>query len=229
MTDWGKKWREFEGSFLYALFYLTDKTAKFEVIGDENIALAEASGKPIMWSLWHQQVACYMHYAVRFREKENFIVIIAGDWRGDVLERLGSSIGSIPLRIDMSDNPVASGRSVLKVIKEMKKGRESFLAPDGPVGPVFTPRAGVAFIAQKAEAAVLPIGVWTKNGFQMRRWDRYIYPFPFAKFYVSIGEPIYPERKQPTDEFLGQITEANHVQRMKAMEMAGVTPTRNTH
>jgi hypothetical protein len=41
-----------------------------------------------------------------------------------------------PYAVDMDGNPMAAGRSVLRIIQEMKRGKHSFIAPDGPGGPV---------------------------------------------------------------------------------------------
>ena len=60
----------------------------------------------------------------------------------------------------------------------------------------------------------------------MRRWDSYMVPFPFAKFYVHIGKPIMAQRKSDEGELLEQVSEALHAARTRAQIMAGVEPWR---
>jgi lysophospholipid acyltransferase (LPLAT)-like uncharacterized protein len=121
----------------------------------------------------------------------------------------------------MGGNPVASGRSVLKLIKALKAGKETVLFPDGPDGPAFTPKPGIAYLARKAAAAIIPTAVWTKSGIHLRRWDRYLVAFPFARLHVAIGEPLYIDETMAEADVLGRVAEANNAIRTRAQLLAG--------
>jgi len=85
---------------------------------------------------------------------------------------------------------MVAARRLLALIRQMKQGKSLYLNPDGPDGPSHEPKAGVAFIARKAGALIVPAGAFTATGFRVPRWDRYVVPLPFSRITVVLGEPL---------------------------------------
>jgi lysophospholipid acyltransferase (LPLAT)-like uncharacterized protein len=179
-----------------------------------------------MYSLWHAQVMLSYLYGYRFEDLGNSVAIAVGDERYNVLLNLFSLIGVESYAVNMKGNPVAAGRSVLQLIKAMKTGKQGIIAPDGPDGPSFVPKLGVALIARKTNAAVLPVGVWTRHAYQLRRWDRYMVPLPFARVHLVFGKAILVESDTEAETLLAQIAEAMHTARTRAQILAGIEPWR---
>jgi lysophospholipid acyltransferase (LPLAT)-like uncharacterized protein len=209
---------------MFAYFRLVSRTSRWQFEGRENIQLAHESGRPLLWAFWHGQTMAFMHYADRFEDASTFSVIAVGDSRFDILSSFGRRVGAGATHaVDMQGNPMAGGRAVLRVIAAMKGGDQTVLAPDGPDGPPFVPKAGISFLARKAAAAVLPIGVWTRQAFQMRRWDRYLVAWPFARMVAVFGPPILAERRSDDQTLRDQIAEAMTKVRYRAQQLAGDT------
>ncbi|MCA9996830.1 MAG: hypothetical protein KDE56_13815 [Anaerolineales bacterium] len=224
LSDW---WLRFEGNALFSHTRLVARTARFTVEGQANATLAQANGRSLLWSMWHGQVWPFIIWRDRLHDGPNFCLVrLGGDERSNILYQLGDKLGAQTHAVDMEGNPVAGGRAVLRVIQAMKGGKQSFIAPDGPNGPAYIPKPGVAFLARKAEAAILPFGAWTRHTYLMKRWDSYFVPFPFAHFHIHIGTPIFVDRKSDDAETLQQVTEALHAARTRAQIMAGVEPWR---
>jgi lysophospholipid acyltransferase (LPLAT)-like uncharacterized protein len=215
------RWRQFEGKALYAYHRLITRTSRWHFIGKANLTQARASGRPVLWTTWHGQVMPFMMYGDRFENARRFSIIIVGDERGDSLMSLGEQIGAKVHAVDMQGNPVAAGRAVLRVIQAMNKGYDSMLAPDGPDGPAYQPKRGIAVLAQKSAAAIVPVGIWTRQAYQRKRWDGYLIPGPFARLYVAFGSPIWAEKDTPTDSLLERITHALHQAMNQARTAAG--------
>lgn len=209
---------------MFRYFRLVTRTARFQVEGWQNVEKARQSGRPRIWTSWHGTGMTFLNFGDRFLNANNFMAIVVGDERSNVLGELGSRLGGEPVAIDMGGNPVASGRSVLKLIKALKAGKETVLFPDGPDGPAFTPKPGIAYLARKAAAAIIPTAVWTKSGIHLRRWDRYLVAFPFARLHVAIGEPLYIDETMVEADVLARVAEANNAIRTRAQLLAGVKP-----
>jgi lysophospholipid acyltransferase (LPLAT)-like uncharacterized protein len=220
-------WRHFQGNALFAYFRLLNMTARWDIEGQDNIASAKSSGRPLVWAFWHGQAMPFVQYADRFEDNSSFIVIVVGDARFDVLSTVSARFQTdSSFAVDMGGNPVAAGRAVLNALKALKRGRQLVLAPDGPDGPAFVPKEGVAFLARKAAAAVLPVGAWTRQAIQLRRWDRYLIPLPFGRIHVTFGRPILCDAKMESETLLATISEALHGARSRAQVMAGIQPWR---
>jgi lysophospholipid acyltransferase (LPLAT)-like uncharacterized protein len=207
-SESGRFWREIQGTALYGYTRLASLTARMRLYDTANVEAAQSSGQPVIWAMWHQQVMSFMLYADRTLEKERFSVITVGDKRGDILATMARWFGTVPHRVDMEGNPVVAGRKVLAIIKALKGGRQSLLAPDGPDGPAFRPKRGIVVLAQKSEAAVIPVGAWTPHAYQMPRWDRYLVPLPFARLHVVFGKPILAQRREEEGQLLDRIATA---------------------
>ncbi|MCA9939207.1 MAG: hypothetical protein KC418_11215 [Anaerolineales bacterium] len=222
MSKWHHWWGNLQGELLYRYIRLVTRTTRMIVEGRENLEAAKASGQPVLWALWHQQVMTVVHYIDRFENTAEYSSILVGDERGVTLNRVGERLGAGPsYAVDMQGNPVAAGRAVLQVIKGMKQGYRSVIAPDGPDGPAFVPKDGVFFLAQKAQAAVLPFGAAAQPVIELNRWDRYMVTLPFSRLYYVFGQPIMVGRQSDRESLREQIIGALHAARDRARKLAG--------
>ncbi len=217
-------WQKIQGEFLFAYTYLVARTVRWKIEGKASLTQAKSNNRPLLWCFWHGQLTPFFAYGNRFEGGHSFALLIVGDERHNILNVLANKFGAITFKADMQGNPVASGRAVLRVIQAMKSGQQSLIAPDGPDGPPFVAKPGVALIARKASAAVLPVGLWTRYAYQLRRWDRYLVPFPFARIHMAIGKPIIAKPKTDGETLLAQITEALNCVRFQAQKSAGIKP-----
>jgi len=201
----------FQGSALAFYHRILARTVRWQIEGQAHVTKAKASGRPLLWLFWHEQLSVFVTYAVRFVGGERFtIVTLGGDPRGDILSRFASTLGATPYGVDMQGNPMEAGRKVLRIIEALKGGKDSFMAPDGPDGPAFTPKAGASFLARKAEAAIIPVGGFTNLGYAMHRWDHYLIPLPLARLHLVFGEPIFVNKRDKeevvTEQIVGALT-----------------------
>ncbi len=217
-------WGILQGELLFDYIRLVTRTARMTVEGKENLEEAKASGHPVLWALWHQQVMMVVNYIDRFENTAQYSSILVGGERGVTLNHVGDRLGAGPsYTVDMQGNPMAAGRSVLQVIKALKEGYRSVIAPDGPDGPAFVPKEGVFFLAQKAQAAVLPFGASARPAIRLNRWDEYVVTIPFSRMYFVFGKPILVSRKMDKESLREQIVNALHAARNRAQELAGQT------
>ena len=202
-------WMQIEGEALYRYNRFVSSTLRWELEGAEHVEEAKATGRPLLWAYWHEHVTSFIMYGDRFEGGKNFCVVMVGDIRQAILGRLGTRLGASMFAIDMKGNPVASGRTLLHVIKAMKKGKMSMLAPDGPDGPAHEPKGGVAFLARKAKAVVIPVATYASTAYRMNRWDNHEVAMPFSRMKMFFGSPILPEKNGGDDSaLLDQITDA---------------------
>lgn len=222
MSNWGKRWRQFEGDAIYWYQKIVGKTVRWQIEGRPNLTLAQASKRPFLWSMWHGLSLPFIMYGYRFMDPRDFCVVVVGDERSDVLQRLAERIKARTQAVDMQGNPMAAGRAVLRVIKAMQSGKQSFMAPDGPDGPPFIAKPGVTFLARKTEGVIMPVGTWAWPVVRLPRWDQYLIPLPFAKVYITFGEPIFAKKDDDETNLKKKISQALTAVRQKAQQMASI-------
>ena len=82
----------------------------------------------------------------------------------------------------------ASG--LIQIIRQVKKGRSSAFAVDGPRGPLFKAKPGVIQVVSKSDAYLLPLSIsYRKCKILKNVWDYYHFPFPFTQAAVKFGKP----------------------------------------
>ncbi len=85
------------------------------------------------------------------------------------------------------------GQEALEVfIEHVKKGNVGGLAIDGPKGPPYVSKHGIAKAAARTGAPIL-LHIWyAKSNIRVNSWDRTIIPKPFSELVMIIDQkPIY--------------------------------------
>lgn len=222
MKNWTQRWQTWQGEIVGAYLKLVAKTSRFRIEGWPNFVSLRDGGHPILWTLWHGQVLPFLAFGLSYLDAREFIGIIVGDQRGDALGKPLERLGGQAIRIDMQGQPFAAGRAVLNIIRGMRAGRDSMITPDGPDGPAFVPKAGVAYLARKARAAILPVGAWSRQAVQLPRWDRYMVPLPAAQIHVALGPALVRQPGEPDEALLTRTAAMLHRARGRAQILAGV-------
>ncbi|TET35437.1 MAG: hypothetical protein E3J69_05110 [Anaerolineales bacterium] len=207
---------------LILAFYarIIQRTAPLTIEGWEHVSKAFAADNPILFTVWHGQQHLLFALAETYLDTSKFVLIVVGDHRQQVLESFAASIGVSTIPISMDDNSFAGARSLIELINELRKGRYSLIAPDGPDGPPRIPKRGTAFIANRAQALVIPLAAYSPFAYRLRRWDRYSLPLPFARIYCSVRPPFLVSRDADLDLLLEQITGEINIANERAEAMS---------
>ena len=89
--------------------------------------------------------------------------------------------------LDRSATGVDAVRTAMGLLAQ---DRAVVLFPEGRISPESALRRakpGVAFLAIKTQAPILPVGIWGTEKFPPKRM-----PFPLCRFHVNIGAPFTP-------------------------------------
>lgn len=179
------------GTVLYLVAWLTGKTARFQVSGGEHLQAALSGEHPTIITAWHGMTMMVAGFFFNQRGSIKLTLIMPDDHRGGVLEIFARKLGTTPFRLDLTgDSSLASARKLAQLLRLLKAGHHGYITPDGPDGPAHVVKPGIAYLSRKANAAILPVGAYTRHGYRQPRWDRYVVPYPFCRISVCFGEPI---------------------------------------
>lgn len=87
-----------------------------------------------------------------------------------------------------------------EAMRLLKEGQTFAVTPDGPKGPRHKAQGGAVYMASNANAPILPVGVAASRYWQLKTWDRYFIPKPFARVHLHIGPPLRLPADIPRDE-----------------------------
>ena len=172
-------------------------TLRLEIVeGRERLAELESAGQPVILSFWHDRTFLAAHFMLRHLLRRDFhITLLASQSRdGEMVTRMAKTWGLDTVR----GSATRGGRQALRAIHRAvtKRGSSPIMIPDGPHGPQYVFKVGVAVLAQTTGAPILPLGFAARSAWHLKSWDRLIIPKPFTRVKVVIGEP------QPVDPAL---------------------------
>ncbi|MCE5230575.1 lysophospholipid acyltransferase family protein [bacterium] len=190
MTDWLAEIAG--GPVISCLVRLLGWTLRLKVLKAEHYRFAVESGRPIIAVFWHQDFPAIAIFKRRIKYHE-VAVMVSRSRDGDKLASVIERLGMVAVRASSSRGAVAGLIELVKYLKG-NAGATAAIAPDGPRGPRHEAKPGVALLARKADALIVPFGFAYSSQFVFKSWDRTRLPKPFAKMAAYIGPPIDPRQ-----------------------------------
>ena len=76
---------------------------------------------------------------------------------------------------------------LLEAFRAIEAGDDVQISPDGPKGPRYHINDGAVALAQKGRLPIMIIGYRADRYWQLKSWDKFVIPKPFAKidFYIQ--------------------------------------------
>ena len=175
-----------------ALMRALASTWRVRIVNAEPYLELVRSGKPVIFTFWHGEMLPLMFQHVGQR----VALLISEHQDGEIIARIGRTFGYTTVRGSTSRG---AGRALLGLIRALESGSSVAVTPDGPRGPARTFAAGAVIAAQRANAAIIPSAASADRAWQLRSWDRFLIPKPFARVTVVYGDPAYVEATSTRD------------------------------
>ncbi len=154
----------------------------------------------VLLSFWHNRVFMFSYFGYqRLHQRGIDVTLLASHSRdGELVTRVCKRWGLNTVRGSASRGGTAALRGLHRAIT--RRGSSPIMIPDGPRGPLYHFKVGVAVLAQTTRAPILPLGFAASRFFTLKSWDRIVVPLPFSRVAVTIGEPQFVERGLSSDE-----------------------------
>jgi lysophospholipid acyltransferase (LPLAT)-like uncharacterized protein len=150
---------------------------------------------PVVFALWHRSLlAC----VCRFRNRD-LAVLISSSFDGELIARTVERLGFHAIRGSSSRGGAAGLRNMQLAYEA---GYPCAITADGPRGPVFVAKPGVAQLANSVSPpnadpgsgsrVARPTGTWVgcfyalpDRAWEIRSWDRFLIPKPFSRVVMT--------------------------------------------
>ncbi|HOS99922.1 MAG TPA: DUF374 domain-containing protein [Acidobacteriota bacterium] len=161
-------------------------TQRLRIEGLDQFDAAKASGRPIVFAFWHEDLFNVEIVNLRRGPKGRVAVMISRSRNGEMLTRVMERLGLVAVRGSSSRGAVG-GLVELKhwlAIPSDPHPHCAALALDGPRGPRRVGKPGAALLARRARAMVVVLGFDPRPRITFNSWDRTRLPWPFSRFIV---------------------------------------------
>ncbi len=165
------------------LVRLLAATWRYRVQGWEHVAAARASGRPVIYVLWHSRILPLLYH----RRGEGVALLISRHRDGGYLAELSERWG---YRVVRGSSRRGGEAGLLGLVRYLRQGGEVALTPDGPRGPAERMKPGALAAAQHANALVIAAGAQASSAWWIESWDRFCLPRPFARVAVAYSAPF---------------------------------------
>jgi lysophospholipid acyltransferase (LPLAT)-like uncharacterized protein len=175
---------------------------RIETLHAEHFETLAASGRPILFALWHGRMFC----PILHHRRQGIVTMASQSKDGEIIARWLARNGYRVAR-------GSTNKRGLEALEEMadlmrREHRHGALTVDGPRGPAGVVKAGAVRLARETGAWVLPITYASTRPRRLRSWDRYLLPRPFSTNVVAYGEPLHFEQKTATPAAVARLQEA---------------------
>lgn len=153
---------------------------RYRVINGSVVTQLRARKSPFIFSLWHGQLLplLWLH------RHQGVALLISEHRDGELIARTASAIGYALVR---GSSTRGGERALLALVRELKRGREVAVTPDGPRGPAARYAPGALIASQRSGAPIVPVAASADRAWHLKSWDRFIIPKPFATITVAYG------------------------------------------
>lgn len=168
----------------WLLISLWTRSVRIHFVNRETPDRLQAEGRNFIYAFWHGRQFLLFHH-----HRKSGLVIPAsesrdGEIQAGILKRFGFEVvrGSSKRKGD---------RALIGLVDGLRKGKCIALAVDGPRGPVYEVKPGVAYLAGKLDKVIVPVTAGAKRFWTLEKiWDKYLLPAPFTKGVIVYGRPV---------------------------------------
>ena len=172
------------------------KTCRVRIHGLETF-VKTAEKSPCMLMLWHNRFGIGPVIVNSHAAQFSYTAFMSKSRDGDPLALVAESYKTgRALRVPHNGRHLALSQMIdaLKIRREIM-----IITPDGPRGPRFIVKPGVAMAAKEAGAHIFPFS-WNATRFwQLNTWDHMTIPKPFSTIDVVFGDPVQISKDNSLD------------------------------
>jgi len=138
--------------------------------------------QPFIFAFWHGT----MLPLVWTHRGEGVSVVISEHRDGEIIARIVESFGFKTIRGSSSRG---AARALIGIVRELERGSEVAVTPDGPRGPARRFASGALVAAQRVGVPIVGIGVVASSAWRLNSWDRFMIPKPFSRVQIAYTLP----------------------------------------
>lgn len=188
---------------IWGLIRLIWKTCRIKtIIGQEHLDALLSDGEPFIPCYWHQQQIFCVRYLLDQAATNNALklgYLISPSKDGDIATSMFGDQGVHIIRGSATRGGAQALREIYTVIKKDKIS--PIVTPDGPTGPIYECKPGVAMLAQLSKAPLLPIAYAASGFWCLTSWDRFMIPKPFSDIVVGVAPALRVDKSDAADGF----------------------------
>ena len=192
-----------------ALMRLLAATLRYRVNGAKGPP--QLPEGPVIFALWHNRLALcikvYQSFVCPGRANNGQVAaLISASKDGALMSAILRIFRVEPVRGSSSRR---GAQALIELTTWAERGYDLTVTPDGPRGPCYVIQPGVMTLAQVTCLPIVPFTFRLNWKIQLKSWDRFQIPLPFARCEMFFGDPIRVPR-DASDEDRARLRQQLH-------------------
>jgi lysophospholipid acyltransferase (LPLAT)-like uncharacterized protein len=143
---------------------------------------------PAIFCLWHNRLASCIKVLEQHRRPHNsgagMAALVSASRDGAFLAGILEQFHIQPVRGSSSRR---GAQALLELTTWAERGYDLTITPDGPRGPRYQIHDGIISLAQMTGLPLVPVALNLNWKVQLKSWDRFQIPLPFARCEIVVG------------------------------------------
>ncbi len=224
------------GTLIWAYMQLLNSTLRWKTEGLEHLRAYWEGPQPFVLATWHSRILLMPFVELTAGRKwrpppHPLALMVSASRDGDFTQRVGRLLGVHVIRGSAAKKGKKKGKRGVSAAREameiMMKGAGLIVTIDGPTGPPETVGIGAIKLAQQVNAPIFVYGL-SARGRRLNTWDRLVFPTPFARGAVVMGEPILTSKAMDSETLRQEVEQRLKAATQRADELAGLPPDAKT-
>lgn len=154
------------------------------------------SNRGFIYLVWHGK----MLLPVFVHRQRRILAMVSEHGDGEIIAQAIMRLG---YRTARGSSTRGGQKAFRALLREVKKGAECTILPDGPQGPRHQLKMGAIMLAQLSGVPILPLTFAAQRPIVFQSWDRFTMWWPFSKVCLIYGKPIHIPRKLSPSQLEG--------------------------
>jgi lysophospholipid acyltransferase (LPLAT)-like uncharacterized protein len=204
-----RKYRRY-GNYISFVVKLLKKTINLKV----EFRAIDSEDENFIYVCWHQNI---FTPTISFPGSPKRFTLVSPSKDGEIMAAVCNNFGYDVVRGSSNEQNI---RSLITMIRKLKKGYSLGLAADGPQGPIYQVKPGIIYMAKKTGTRIVPIGGAFNKVYEFKKaWDRFHLPYPFTKGAAIIGDPISVPPDADQKKYIAIVNQGIHKTNEQAAQL----------
>jgi lysophospholipid acyltransferase (LPLAT)-like uncharacterized protein len=158
-------------------------TARWKIVDPQGIPLLNFNYQSTIILAWHNRIGIAPFFLRRIKN----LYALASSHRDGMIIAWVLKFFSAKIIAGSTNRDAMS--ALKNIIKTLKEGGNVGISPDGPRGPVYKINSNLVSAAKLSNASIIMVGVYITSYVELKSWDKFIFPLPFARGVIVVDYP----------------------------------------
>lgn len=156
-------------------------------------------GMPCLYAHWHgDELVLIGYYSFR-----KLAVLSSLSKDGSIMAKVLSLLG---YQVFRGSSSRSGARGLIGLIRAVKNGSQAAIAVDGPKGPIYKVKPGIADLALRTNQPIVCLRAYAESSWKIpRAWNQSYIPKPFSKVKIVYANPIFPSQNGELNQLITQV------------------------